>query len=164
MTNRSVQLQLGIVAIVAALFLIFVLIPYRVSSPSNVSNIILSPVFWPYTLAGFTLLTGLGMVGTTLLSTHHDPTPLNDPIDDSQAAWLRLAGVAVLMIVTMFALPRLGMVGTTMLAFAALAFLIRTRHPRTALICAVVIPLVLYLFFAHVAGVAIPQGDYVRLP
>jgi len=31
-------------------------------------------------------------------------------------------------------------------------------------VCAVLIPLVLYVFFAHIAGVAIPQGDFVRLP
>jgi len=56
------------------------------------------------------------------------------------------------------------MVWTAMIVFLLTAFLFRTRHPITALICAVVIPLALYLFFAKVAGVAIPQGIFVRLP
>jgi hypothetical protein len=56
------------------------------------------------------------------------------------------------------------MVWTAMLAFAACACLFRTRHPIVAVICAVVVPLLLYAFFAHVAGVAIPQGAFVRLP
>ena len=51
------QLQLGIGAIIAALFLIFYAIPNWVSSPSNVRNIVLSPLFWPYILGGLTGLT-----------------------------------------------------------------------------------------------------------
>ena len=54
------------------------------------------------------------------------------------------------------------------MAFAALAFLVSTPHPRAALVCALAVPLALYAFFAHVAGISIPQGsvaaDYVRLP
>jgi len=68
------------------------------------------------------------------------------------------------MCLTMVALPRLGMVWTAMLVLAACAFLFQTRHPIVAIICAVVMPLLLYLFFAHVAGIAIPQGNFVRLP
>ena len=51
-----------------------------------------------------------------------------------------------------------------MVVFFVFALLVRTSHPKTALVAAVAVPLVLYLFFAHVAGVAIPQGDFVRLP
>ena len=29
---------------------------------------------------------------------------------------------------------------------------------------AIVLPLVLYAFFAHIAGVAVPQGEFIRLP
>ena len=35
---------------------------------------------------------------------------------------------------------------------------------RRALVTSFVVPLLLYAFFAHVAGVAIPQGNFVRLP
>ena len=68
------------------------------------------------------------------------------------------------MVATFGVMPWLGMVWTSMLAFVALAFLVKTRHPATAFICAIVVPLVLYAFFAHVASVAIPQGELVRLP
>lgn len=163
MTGRQVQLRLGIGALVAALFLAFFAIPQWVSSPSNVGNVILSPLFWPYALAGFTGLTGCGLVFSGL-RLGKIAEPLNEAIDDPGAAWLRLAGMAVIMGLTMVLLPRLGMVLTSMLIFVATAFLVRTRHPITALVCAVIIPLVLYVFFAHVAGVAIPQGDFLRLP
>lgn len=163
MTNRSVQLQLGLGACIAALFLIFVAIPQWVAAPSNIRNIFLSPLFWPYALAGFTALAGLGLVAAGLRDSG-DETPLNEALEDPARAWVRLAGMAAIMIVIMYLLPRLGMVWTCMLAFAATAFLVRTRHPIAALICAVAVPLVLYAFFAHVAGVAIPQGTIVRLP
>lgn len=154
--------QLGIGALAMAALLVLYLIPTWVSSPSNVRNIILSPLFWPYTLAGFTGLTGLGLLAGARMQ--DDVTPVNDPIPDPGMGWVRLAAMAVLMLATMWLLPRLGMVWTCMMAFAATAFLMRTRHPVTAVVCAVVVPLALYAFFAHVAGVAIPQGELVRLP
>ncbi len=163
MTNRSVQLRLGIGACLAAAFLALVAIPTWISSPSNVQNVILSPLFWPYVLAAATALIGLGLIVTGVRSSDSE-APLNEPIDDPGPAWARLAGMAAIMALTMVLLPQLGMVWTSMLAFAATAFLVRTRHPVTAVICAVLLPLVLYAFFAHVAGVAIPQGEFVRLP
>lgn len=163
MHNRTIQIQLGIGAILASGFLLLFAIPNWVSSPSNVPNIILSPLFWPNTLAGLTGIVGLGLVLTSIRS----PKPLTEEpsdVDDRAAAYFRLLAMAVIMALSMFALPRLGMVWTSMLAFASVALLIRTSHPRAALISAIIMPLVLYLFFAHVAGVAIPQGLFVRLP
>ena len=155
-------MRLGIAACLISGFLTIVGIPVWVSSPSNVSNIVLSPTFWPYTLAALTGFTGFG-----LLLASRTASPVVDPEMAEVAAaagWVRLAGLAVIMVLTMFALPRLGMVWTSMIVFAVTAFMFRTRHPIVALICAVVIPLALYAFFAHVAGVAIPQGNFVRLP
>jgi len=162
MSPKATQFRLGIGACLGALFLGFYGIPTWVSSPSNVGNIVLSPLFWPYILTGLTALIGLGLMLASLSETNvADPDDADLP---DGAHWFRLGALAVIMCVTMFALPRLGMVWTTMVVFAVTAFLFRTRHPVTALICAVVIPLLLYLFFAHVAGVGIPQGNFVRLP
>jgi len=156
------QVRLGIGAILAALFLVTYAIPNWVSSPSNVGNIVLSPLFWPYILGGLTGLVGLGLAVSGWRTAQGGE--VNEPIPDPRAGALRLAGFAVLMVVTFRAMPHLGMVWTSMLAFLALAFLVRTRHPAAAVICAVAVPLILYAFFAHVASVAIPQGDLVRLP
>lgn len=163
MSKRAIQLQLGIGACAVCLFLILYAIPHWISAPSNIRNIILSPRFWPYSIAGLTGLVGLGLLFANRKD-DGDDVPVNDPIEDPGAGMVRLIGMAILMILTFWLMPRIGMVWASMLAFAALAFLVRTRHPKTALICAVAVPLLLYAFFAHVAGVAIPQGDYVRLP
>lgn len=165
MSEKTLHLRLGIVISICALFLLLYAIPNFVYSPSNVRNIILSPLFWPYVLAGLSGIVGLGLLYNAVTSAA--ATPFEDEDTDhpeGMAPWLRLAGLAVLMGLVMFALPRLGMVWTTMLAFAACAFMFRTRHPVAAVVCAVVVPLLLYTFFAHVAGVAIPQGNFVRLP
>ena len=170
MNWRETNVQLGAVAVLVALLMVLVVIPAFVSSPSNVPNPVLSPLFWPYALSLFTGLVGLGLLatawgGASAVETSLEPLP--EP-DDRRGGMVRLAASAAIMLAVMVLLRPLGMVWTSMLAFAALAFLVRTPHSRTALLCAVLVPLVLYAFFAHVAGISIPQGtiaaDYVRLP
>lgn len=156
------QLRLGLGAILAAVFLVTYAIPNWVSSPSNVRNIVLSPLFWPYILGGLTGVVGLGLAVAGWRETGGEA--VNEAIPDPRAGAVRLVAFAVLMALTFWVMPVLGMVWTSMLAFVALAFLVKTRHPAAAVICAVVVPLILYAFFAHVASVAIPQGDLVRLP
>lgn len=152
--------RLGVVSLALALGLTFLAIPWFVSSPSNVRNIILSPTFWPYVLSGLLAVSGLLLLIFPATMTEPDETTP----EALPGATFRLFAIAVIMILTMLLLPRLGMVWTSMLAFAASAFLFRTRHPKAAIVCAILVPLVLYAFFAHVAGVAIPQGDFLRLP
>lgn len=163
MSKRAIQFQLGIGACLVCLVLILYAIPHWISSPSNIRNIVLSPRFWPSIVAGLTGLVGLGLLVVSR-STPDESGLANTPIDDPRAGLIRLAGLAGLMIATFWLMPRIGMVWVSIPAFLALAFLARTRHPKTALFCAVAVPILLYGFFAHVAGIAIPQGNYVRLP
>ncbi|MGB7181648.1 MAG: tripartite tricarboxylate transporter TctB family protein [Burkholderiaceae bacterium] len=164
MNDRHVHFRLGGLAILISLTLIFVLIPNWVSSPSNIQKLILSPLFWPYALAGITGITGLGLLFTAWRADPLSPAPPEaEPVDKS-TAYGRLAAVAGLMIATMLVLHSLGLVLTSMLVFIIVAHLVHTQHKKTAWLCAVLIPLVLYAFFAHVAGVAIPQGNFLMLP
>lgn len=151
----------GLFSLILSLFLFFVAIPYGVTAPSNVTNIVLSPVFWPEVLSIL-----LGITGIALMLAGRTATDVES--EDSEPAtkgsYQRLVLLAVLMCAYIFAIPKLGLVWTSMIAFVALAVLIKCSHPVTAVISAIVIPLILYLFFAHVAGMAIPQGDFLRLP
>lgn len=174
MRLRETNVQLGLAAVAAALLMAFAVIPAFVSTPSNVPNPVLSPLFWPYALSLFTGLVGLGLLATAWRTPAGmaEPAASDDEApsepDDRATAMLRLAAAAAIMVAIMWLLRPLGMVWTSMLGFAALAFLVRTPHPRTAAVCAIAVPLVLYAFFAHVAGISVPQGtiasDYVRLP
>lgn len=163
MSDRTINLHLGIGAIAAALLLALYAIPTWVSSPTNVGNVILSPLFWPYALSGFTALVGLGLVATALVGSQNEGEDFAE-VGNRSVALLRLAILAAVLAGAMLLMPRLGMVWTMMIVFAIIAFLVRTSHPLVALASALALPLVLYAFFMHVAGVAIPQGDFVRLP
>ena len=156
--SRKSHLQIGIASVIFAVFLALLGIRYGVSSPSNVGNIILSPLFWPYVVAAMIGLAGIGLILTARMieDVPSEPQP--------EGGWIRLAAMAVLMLAYVLLSPLIGLVWTSMLAFAAVAFLVRTHHPVSALIAAVLVPLALYAFFAHVAGVNIPQGEFVRLP
>jgi len=167
MDNHRTQLIMGIAASAVSIFLIFVAIPFWVAAPSNVSKIILSPLFWPYVLAGLMLVTGMSM--TVLAWREGGRTAAAMPGEEAaqekvEGGYFRLAMMIVVMIVYVVALPWLGMVWTSMPVFVAVAFLVRTAHPKAAILSAVIVPLVLYAFFAHVAGVAVPQGELVALP
>lgn len=159
--SRKSHTQIGLAAIAFAAFLLLVGIPYGITSPSNVRNVVLSPVFWPNVVAGLMAAGGAGMLLAARRLGDEEHESFLAGVD---GAGLRLGLMAVLMAAYFLAIPYLGMVWSSMAACAALAFLIRTRHPVPALLSAVVVPLALYLFFAHVAGVAIPQGVFVRLP
>jgi len=165
MTTKTLHLRIGFASMAFAAFLVLYGIPNFVFSPSNINNIILSPAFWPYVLSGLTFIVGVGLVVTAFFADLSGfDTEAEIDLSAGAAPWLRLLGLAVIMAVVMYLLPRLGMVWTCMLAFLACAFMFRTRHPIAAVVCAVAVPLLLYAFFAHVAGVAVPQGDFVRLP
>ncbi len=159
--SRKSHLQIGIAAIGFAVFLYLVGIPYGVTAPSNIRNIVLSPLFWPQILAGLMALVGLGLV---LTARNLDDDRHGSLLAGVEGAPLRLAAMAGLMIGYVLLTPVLGMVWTSMLAFVLLALLIKTSHPVAAVLAGVIVPLVLYAFFAHVAGVAVPQGELVRLP
>ncbi len=164
MSIRTIQFRLGIGTMICSAFLIFYAIPNWVTAPANVPKIVLSPVFWPMVLAIILAMVGLGLLASARKYEKPAGSSSDNHATDRVHEYGRLASLAVLMVATVYALPRLGLVWTSMLTIVALALLIHSRHPITVLLCAIIVPLVLYGFFAHIAGVAIPQGDYVRLP
>lgn len=159
--SRKSHLHIGIAAIAFSAFLFLVGIPYGVTTPANVRNIVLSPTFWPNIVAGLLAVGGIAMILASRRLTDDEHVGF---LGGPDGAVVRLGLMAVLMLAYLLATPVVGMVWTSMLAFILLALLIKTRHPVAAVLAAVLVPLVLYAFFAHVAGVAIPQGEFVRLP
>lgn len=160
--HRVSWLGLGFIGFGA--FVLAIAIPFAVTSPSNVQNIVLSPTFWPTIVAWLIiglggLLTVLRFAGSGVADVEED-----DVGDSGAAAWLRIVGAIAVMAALVLLTPTLGLVWTAMLAFGALSVLVRSSKPVLSAVVAIVLPLVLYAFFAHVAGVAVPQGDFIRLP
>ncbi|MFT5894859.1 MAG: putative tricarboxylic transport membrane protein [bacterium] len=163
MNAKKIQFRLGLGAVLFAAFLVFYLVPFWVTAPDNVPRIVLSPIFWPIVLAGVLALVGLGLLFSS--RTISSPAAVTeDNLVHRPTATARVVTLAVLMISVVYALPYLGLVLTTMLVIVALGLLVKTQHPKTVIICAVLVPLILYVFFAHIAGVAVPQGNFLRLP
>lgn len=165
--NRN-DVWLGGGVVLFGVFLLLYAIPTFVTSPSNVRNLVLSPAFWPTIIGWIVILLGVVLAVTRMFGPPLPPSEANAMLevsgDEMLFAWGRLAIAGVLMAVLVIATPVLGMVLATGLTFAAFAILVTTPKPVTSLIVAIVLPLVLYAFFAHVAGVSVPQGRFLSLP
>lgn len=158
--HSSIWLGTGMLAF--AFFLIEFLIPTWVITPGNVRKIVLSPDFWPYIVAAF-----LGLGGAILLAQYYFITrPLKIPEDheDVPGGNTRIVLVAIIMAVYYLLLQYIGMILASVLAYVAFIVVIGLPRKVAAAIIAVVLPLLLYGFFNHVAGVPIPQADFFRLP
>lgn len=159
--SRKTHIEIGIASILFAVFLYLVAIPHGVTAPSNIKNIVLSPLFWPQILAGVLAFAGIALCVNAFRLPRTEATPF---LDGVPGAAIRLAAMAAIMVIYFLLISEIGMVWASMLAVGAVSFLLRTEHHVYSAVCAVVVPLILYAFFAHVAGVAVPQGEYVRLP
>lgn len=156
--NRDFWVGAGVAGF--ALFLLVVLIPLAVATPKSVQAIVLSPVFWPDILG---IVLGIGGLALAIFA-WVKPAKQTEALESPQRT-LNLVFLFILMPVFVVAIPVLGMVLASMLAFLAMIIIIRPQRRRVAaLLTALILPLALYAFFYHVAGVAIPQGQLVTLP
>ncbi|MEQ8824872.1 MAG: tripartite tricarboxylate transporter TctB family protein [Filomicrobium sp.] len=166
MNLKNSDVWLGIGTVLFGIFLLFVAIPAFVSSPSNVPKIVLSPTFWPTIIAYLIIILGIVLTLTRLFAKPAPAAtePTGDALEDPSQPWVRLLATAIVMFALIWAIPYFGMVWSSMVAFVAIAFIVKTPKPVTSLIVAIILPLVLYAFFNHVAGVAVPQGRFITLP
>jgi len=159
--RRDTWLAIGIVAFAA--FLLFGLIPFGVTSPSNIRVRVQAPTFWPNIIAA-----GLLLGGVLLLLQQRFLREADSVIDDATgipgSPWVRILFISILMLLYYLAIPFLGMVFASMLAIAAFCLMVNTKHRVAALVVSVMLPLAVYAFFSHVAGVPVPQGEFIRLP
>lgn len=162
LSRRVSWLGLGFVAFGA--FILAIAIPYAVTSPSNVTKTVLSPTFWPNIIAWLIIL-----LGAIMITMHAAAPPIEDPgqVSDppgTPVSWLRLAATALVMIALVYLVQYVGLVWISIVAFIALTIIIRSSQPVLSVVVAIILPLVLYAFFSHVAGVAVPQGEFITLP
>ncbi len=163
MLSRRIDVGVGLVAAALALLLLFVVIPYGVVTPRRVRLIVLSPLFWPTILGGALLACGLFLAIKTYLR------PIDAAIEApfepfDHGAVVRLGAFTALILLYYLSILHLGMILASIAASAAMIFITRSRFRYLGLLCALLLPLALYAFFYHVAGVPVPQGVLVRLP
>lgn len=163
MLSRRDEVLIGLGVMTLAALVLWWLIPAYVAIPRRVPNPALSPSFWPRIIASGMLLCGALL---TLRAAIAPPPPdrIAESLWISRDEGLRLAALVAILTGTYFALPVLGMVWACMIAFLLLVLMTGRKHLGWGIVTAVVLPLLLYLFFSKVAGIAIPQGQFVRLP
>jgi putative tricarboxylic transport membrane protein len=155
---------LGIGFVVFGAFVLAVAIPYAVTSPSNVTKTVLSPTFWPNIIGWLIIL-----LGAILIAMEAAAPPIEDPEASpdqpgTTLSWVRLLATGLVMVVLVYLVQYFGLVWISMVAFVALSVIVRSSRPVLSVVVAVALPLVLYAFFNHVAGVAVPQGEFITLP
>ncbi|WP_185961307.1 tripartite tricarboxylate transporter TctB family protein [Telmatospirillum sp. J64-1] len=162
MTRLNTDLWVGVGVSLFAVALLVYVIPQAVVVPRSVRYIVLSPDFWPEILAYALLLLGVLMTLKGIFFTAPDGQAEGPSL--FSAGSLRVLGIGGVFAGYYLLIPVLGMVWASVLAYGALAAIFRSRHRLAALLVAILLPLILYAFFTHIAGVPIPQGQYVRLP
>jgi putative tricarboxylic transport membrane protein len=159
--SRDVWLGAGVIAFGA--FLLLVLIPLGITSPTNVRIAVLSPTIWPDIIAVALMLIGGILMLRALIAGPDEARERNG----SGGGWLprvRIAAAAILMAALFLSLPVLGMPIASAIALLAYAALVRAGRPVATILTAILLPLMMYAFFSKIAGVPIPQGQLVRLP
>jgi putative tricarboxylic transport membrane protein len=159
---------LGIGTVIFGVLLLVYAIPEFISAPSNVRKLVLSPLLWPTIVAWLIILLGGSLIASHFLTPPQDvarPDPeLMETREGRLYAWGRLGASALIMIGLIVATPVLGMVLACGLAFVLFSVVIMAPRPILSLIVAILLPFILYFFFAHVAGVSVPQGRFLSLP
>lgn len=157
--HNSIWLGAGMVAF--AILLAEFFIPNWVVTPENVRKIVLSPDFWPYIVAAL-----LGLGGVLMLIQYYFISRFTDSNEDNSVPGgnIRITLIAILMAVYYMALPHIGMILSSILAYGAFMAIIGLPRKVAAAIIAIALPLLLFVFFDHIAGVPIPQPDFLRLP
>jgi len=163
MLSRRDEILVGVIVSVMAALILWWLIPVYVAIPRRVPIKALSPAFWPNVIGWVMLLCGAAL---TLRAAFAPPPPnaIADDLSVPRSEGLRLLALAALLIASFFGLRIIGMVWTCMIVFLALIWLTGSKHRLWGVVVGVALPLALYFFFTKVAGVAIPQGQIVRLP
>jgi hypothetical protein len=180
---RQQSIVVGLFSLGLGLLLHFWLIPNFISVPGNMARPVLSPAFWPEILAFMAMIAGVIILvfafkQSDLAITEEPTKELGVPADESSSASIegsqqgeesqpnviRLFAFVVAMTLYAKYLDYLGMALASVLMLLASFYLLGERRLGLVLSISVLLPLVLYAFFLHVAGVSIPQGELIRLP
>lgn len=163
MLSRRDELLIGLGVMALAALTLWWLIPDYIATPRRTPVLALSPAFWP-TIIGWVMLACGAALAVRAVMTPPPPVEMADNLVPTRSEALRLLALAVILTASYLALPIVGMVWTCMIAYIALVLLTGGHKLGWGIVVAILLPLILYAFFAKIAGVAIPQGQIVRLP
>ena len=158
--GRRREIVFAALTLAASVLFALIVIPTGVTTPSSVKHLPLSPAFLPYLL---TIAIGLFALIHMLeaIFAPHIPGEDEDMMSGVHPRWKsRLLMLCALLLVYLLAPDRLGMLLTSVLVTIALLAIGGERRPVILLGVGITVPLLVYLFFAHVAQVPLPTGIF----
>ena len=155
--GRQREIVFAALTLLAAILFGLFVIPAGVTQPASVRHLPLSPVFLPYLLTIAVGVFALVHLAEALLAPHIPDEDAQAP--DPHPRWpLRLAALTGLLLVYLLLPETLGMLLTAILVTIVLMAMGGERRPQILLGVGIAVPLVVYLFFVHVAQVPMPEG------
>lgn len=145
----------GLVVFAIGLLTIFVLIPYGIVSPRDITNVALAPEFWPLIVA--VTFTIMGLILTVRPIRRDDEEEVEESVPWKQRI-PRLAVILAVLFGFYYLVPLLGMVVTGVLLISVLTWFAGERRWLLISILAISLPIMLYYFFLHIASIPVPLG------
>ncbi len=154
MLLRNRDFWSGLVFLLFGVVLIVFLIPSGVVEPKRIKFAVLSPSYYPRIIAIAMSIIGLAICIGSLRGTDDDFVTSSIDLN----AMGKVVTVFIVLFATAYALPHAGFVLASAVALVVLMALAGERNPFIVVGVAIILPIVLYLFFTKLASVPIPGG------
>lgn len=143
---------LGLVAVGA-----YLLIEARsIAIPAGEQSI--GPRFFPYLVGGAMVAIGLWLVVAVAMGDRGKSEEGEDVDTDAATDWKALATISAALVGYVLILEPVGYLLSTMGLFAAMAWTLGARRPRSLVLASVLVPFVAYMLFTRGLGVYLPNG------
>lgn len=159
--QKIIEIATAAVCLMAGIIALTWVIPTAVQIPSTVKQVALSPDFWPRIIVVIAILASAALLMEALIiKQKHLPDPSEDAeleIDE----WRGLCRVALLIAALFafyFSLPTMGIVAASIVLILVMMLFFGERKSLILVCVSFGLPVLLYLFFYHVASVALPVG------
>lgn len=162
----------GIFAVLGFAAFLYI-IPSGVVVPKSVNIVALSPDFWPKVIAGGVTISALFLIAESLLMRLPHPIEEEDVEghEESEAQYqldtlpgtLRMIILIGALFLFYFYLTTFGIVASSIVLMPAMMLFFGERKWRLIVPLSLFIPLGLYLFFLHIAGIPMPLGLFENL-
>lgn len=164
-TDVRNEVIVGISVIVIAAVFMFIIIPDAIVMPSGTESRALAPDFWPRIVVGIAAISGLCMVinGWRHRSAENTASEKINGHPERAAGWARIFGAFAAMLVCYYLLPVGGMILPTAGLGIFLMWWGGERRWKIMAPTAILLPILLHLFFADFAKVPLPTGIFAGL-
>jgi putative tricarboxylic transport membrane protein len=164
------EIGVGLAAIAIAVLGWFVVIPIGIDLPSQIDISALAPDFWPRVVMLLLAAAGIAIVAQGAYDARHPPVADLEAAEEEEAIehpFAQLAARVVFALAVMFAfyvaILEVGIVVSSALVIVVFTYALGYRQWRHILPLAVLLPVLLYVFFVHVASVPMPLGVFEAL-